>query len=541
MLMDRKALGEPLSADEEAFCRQYALENPECARELELYAELEELDATPDEASRLLVDAALARMEADEQQRQVQEASTFRQRRTPVFALVAGACAVAAGLLLFLRAPSRTGERPDGELRSAQLAAHSRAELVYASGTVTVSGKPANVGTTLLAQGNVIETADGTACLLIDPEINVCLSEHSRLRLSALDTPARKLELEAGTAATRLVTQPEGMSLSIAVGDVLSTAVGTAFSVQRAQDGGVVTTVLNGKVRVGKSNDTRIVAAHERAVTAHGTPGITTVSRSEEAPSWALLGPTVLWHDPVAAAIDVRGEPARAEAWLDDQLIGVAPLSSLVPVGSHRLVVRMNGQVLLERDLHMNAGETQAVAYLPLPLPAAGTSAPVATKVAVAHVMKSSEPVQSAKVLTEVELGLRPAEAAKPALSAADLLAEARRNLREGRFADAEKSYEAVTTSFPASEEAHTVLVSLGQLELAQLGEPARALGRFDAYLKRGGALSEEARVARVHALRALHRDAEEAAAIEELLAKHPRSFEAAELRARLEALQSAR
>jgi hypothetical protein len=61
----------------------------------------------------------------------------------------------------------------------------------------------------------------------------------------------------------------------------------------------------------------------------------------------------------------------------------------------------------------------------------------------------------------------------------------------------------------------------------------------LDTYLARGGTLSEEARLTRIHALRALHRSKEEEAAISEFLLKHPRSFEDSTLRARLTDLRA--
>jgi hypothetical protein len=73
------------------------------------------------------------------------------------------------------------------------------------------------------------------------------------------------------------------------------------------------------------------------------------------------------------------------------------------------------------------------------------------------------------------------------------------------------------------------------------LHDPRRALTFLDLYLLRGGTLSEEARLTRIHALRALQRPAEEATAIAEFLAKHPRSFEDETLRARLAVLRSTR
>lgn len=542
-LMDRGALGERLNAEEDAFCEQHAAAHCECARERRLYAELAQLGAAPSSESGALVDAALKRMEAEESASSVAEAVTFRTRRVPVFALVASGLAVAAGAALFVGARKAPVETTDSELRSADPVLHARAELVYASGAVSVSGKPTSLGRTLLDEGAVIETALGTACVLIDPEINVCLSEHTQLRLSQLGSAARRIELVRGEAATRLVTQPQGMSLSIVAGRVVSTAVGTAFSVKLTEDGDVITTVLNGKVRVGSERSSRLVTAHERAVTERDAPAVTAVSRSEEAPSWALLGPTVLWHDPIAASLDVRGEPARAEAWLDGQRIGIAPLSTLIPVGTHRLVVRENGEVLLDRELHVNAGETQRVTYQPLaPTPEAAVAVRPSKTFAPRTLKPTDADHESAKALTAEELGLRAeTDEAAPAARPADLLAQARRLIREGRFAEAEQSYEAVGRTFPRSEEAHTVLVSLGQLALTQLGQPARALARLEAYLARGGSLAQEARAARILALQKLHRTDDEAQAIREFLAKHPQSFEAAQMRARLAMLETTR
>ena len=58
----------------------------------------------------------------------------------------------------------------------------------------------------------------------------------------------------------------------------------------------------------------------------------------------------------------------------------------------------------------------------------------------------------------------------------------------------------------PRSAEARASLVSLGELQLSQLAEPAAALRSFDAYLAAGGALAQEARYGRIRALRRLGR-----------------------------------
>jgi hypothetical protein len=246
----------------------------------------------------------------------------------------------------------------------------------------------------------------------------------------------------------------------------------------------------------------------------------------------------MLWHDPVSATLELNGEPAGAEAWLDGQPIGRAPLSSLVPVGPHRLIVRRDNTVLLDEELHWNAGESRALVYRAETL--------AATTREVRHPRGAKKPVRVAREGLNAKLAPEPQVVVEPALQEADgrptpaeLLRSARRQVRDGLLRAAVGTYESLRTEYPHSEEAHTVLISLAQLQLTALHEPARSLELLDAYLVRGGTLSEEARLTRIHALRALHRSKDEAAAIAEFLVKHPRSFEDTTLRARLADLRA--
>lgn len=564
-LVDRRACDEILSPEELEFCRTFEQRYPRACVELASYAELAKLNAVPDASSRALVDRALAQIEAEDAMRAFDEVKLLRRSRTPSWpALVAVAAFALGAAYALLNQVTQKQEFP-----GANAPPLARAELVYASGIVKVSGASGAAGRTLLSEGCVIETENGGACVLIDADINVCLASNSRMRLTAITSPARRVELEAGRLATRLSEQPEGMSLTIAAGGVGSTAVGTAFSVERAADQSVVTTVLNGKVRVGQldtsdsphkgavrnSSTSAVVNAHERAVTLpvqrDGTvvrPAVTAVRRTEEAPSWALLGPTVLWHDPVAATLEVHGEPAGAEAWLDDQWLGFAPISTLIPVGEHLLTVRKDNRELLTRELNVYAGDTQDVRYDSVDQLRGARDArdlndddkPVPHAARRLRNRGESNRAVHANRREEVE-----EESA--ALSGSDLWRKARQAVRAGQYRQAAELYERLIdsrSSYSANtvtdEDAHTTLVLLGQLRLNQLHDPKGALSALDAYLKTGGALAVEARAARIEALRVLQRFDEEASAIEEFLRKHPRSFEGKALRARLAVLRPA-
>ena len=131
-----------------------------------------------------------------------------------------------------------------------------------------------------------------------------------------------------------------------------------------------------------------------------------------------------------------------------------------------------------------------------------------------------------------------PAIEVPPPPTAAVMLLRARELRARGRFAASAEAYRALRATHRQSGEARAALVSLGELELAQLGDPSGALQSFEAYLARGGPLGQEAEYGRIRALRALGRTAAEVQAIEGFLAAHPSSAQERPLRARLEAVQ---
>jgi hypothetical protein len=577
LLVDRQACDQPLTADELEFCRTFAHKHALCDAELAAYGELSDFNGAPTDSSRGLVDRTLQRLEAEDAERAAADLRLLRRPRVPAWLAVAGTVAIGLCTVYVVRSSRSDGAREsvarDGSDRAGETGHEAsgargpsepipaaRAELVYTSGDVTVAGTNSGVGRTLLAEGSVVETAAGGACVLIDADINICLAAHSRMRLTAIATAARRIELEVGALATRLNTQPEGMSLSIVAGGVSSTAVGTAFAVELTGDRTVTTTVLNGKVRVGRdASATALVRAHERAVSARNSqestaPRVSAVSRQDESPSWALLGATVLWHDPVAATLEVRGEPVAAEVWLDEQWVGVTPLSTLLPVGEHHLTVSKAGKELSNRELRLHAGESIEVDYQPAP-PTAATphskpgpvqskrALPAARVTALAGLVHGhAEASDPSPALIRNEYAAHEASVSHDAIATrvlvettngSDLLRRARQAVRSGHFSEAARSYENVVGSYAGSDEAQAALVLLGQLRLTRLNDPHGALEALNTYLRTGGSLEIEAQIARIDALHALKRSAEEATAIDDFLQRHPRSFEAKALRAR--------
>ncbi|MFI5307004.1 MAG: PEGA domain-containing protein [Polyangiales bacterium] len=547
-LMDRKAMGEVLSADELAFCEQLAADDPACVRELELLDELADLDTAPSPESRALVDAALARLTEEAESAEREEISQLtRPARAPRLLWAIGAAAAVAVAAAAWLVP----HKPKNELAAAAQQPGPRVELVYASGEVRVNGKPLAGSSALLDEGGALEVGRGSACLALDPDINVCLGEQSRLRLSRTHSAWRRLDLEAGKVAVQLAPQPDGYRLSVVADGVWSTAVGTAFTVERAPSQGVMTAVLNGKVRVGSDGGhEQMVGAHERSAVLGEQAKVSAISRSEESPEWALLGPSRLWSNPVTASLVVRGLPTGAEVSLDEHVIGVAPLASLVPAGGHTLAVHVDGRLVATREFVCEAGQSTTLSFdgaaLPATAPKAASGAPTVVPTATPQALRIPARARVQHRATEAPAQIKAAAPLAPASTpatvvpaASEMLAQARRLLRAERFDQAALAYQALRQSHPESPEARTVLVSLAELQLDRLGQAQVALGNLEQYLGGGhGALVEEARRVRIRALRALGAESQERAAIEEFLAAHPRSFQAAALRQRLAELK---
>jgi tetratricopeptide (TPR) repeat protein len=156
-----------------------------------------------------------------------------------------------------------------------------------------------------------------------------------------------------------------------------------------------------------------------------------------------------------------------------------------------------------------------------------------------------SEPSASSASEAPTMLGIsRPAPAKRstgPAPRVAELLAvdaarlfdAANASRRRGDHEEAATAYGRLMAEHPDSPEAHESLVALGRMWLDD-GEPARALPRFDEYVRRGGALTAEAMLGRALALGRLGRTEEERSAWSTLADAYPDGVHAERARARL-------
>ncbi len=536
-LVDREAVGGHLSPDEETFCRDYAAHNPVCQRELEFWKELAVISVEPDDKTRTIVDNALSTVEREQDQTQQTEAEPpeiqlFIRNRSPHAWLLGGLAAVACALftLLWFNDDGPQKKKPIAIIENGA----PRVEVVYASGQVRVNDRTVKVGDLLLEQGDLVEVLNGQACLAIDPGIDICQDVNTRLRVLQASGNVRRLELITGRVTAALAPQPKNMSFSVVARDTVVTAVGTVFSVELSNDReGIETAVLAGKVTVSrksntKKTDNRVVQAHQRAIVHKSAARVTPIVRADESQYWALVQHIELWKGPATSVLDLRSAPTGATVLLNGQSIGAAPLSSLIPAGSHRIALKIGDRTVLDRPFSSEAGQ---VALKSVDLKSVVRNWLSETKSDLVDTEKEEEPKKSAssgpnrvRLFTHNPAG--------------QLIRVARRYMQQSRWEDAAFAYRELRQTQPQSVEAHTVLVPLGRLELEHLHQPKAALKNFELYLRQGGgSLSQEARFVRVRALQELGRTSQEISAIEEFLELYPSSFETNILRHRLEKL----
>jgi len=346
-----------------------------------------------------------------------------------------------------------------------------------------------------------VTTGSGSACLTLDPGIDVCLSEQSSVELESLATSRIRLRVGQGTALATLTRRHAGASFALVMGNVSATAHGTTYAVRRGSDA-VEVIVLEGEVEVRRGSEKReLVDAHSRVVVpgSSGTSVRTAVGRSEESRLLALRATHELWGGSALGVLELAAGRSGLQASVDDEGALPLPLQTFVGAGAHRIGWRHASGAESTSWIEIAAGDTRSLE--PPSPPSAGMGEP----------------------------------ASKP--SAAALLERARRELARAQPRQALAVYEQLRSTYPTSVEARTVLVTMGKLEL-DLAQPRRALAHFEAYLRDGGALAPEARAGQARALRALGRKEEEQRALQRYLAAHPNGFEAPSFAKRLRQLE---
>jgi len=316
---------------------------------------------------------------------------------------------------------------------------------------------------------------DGRLVVRLDEVTNLWVDDESDFRLDEATAGTVRVRLDKGKVVADIGPHAGAFRFVVSTPDGEVEAKGTIFAVEVAPAGGTITRVLRGLVEV-------------RAAPGRGEGGRFTVGVGEKG-AIGDAGPV---------------ETTRWETEGDFCLLRGCP-------------------ALLDRGL---ATATVPEEALGQPAPAQAEPPPEPSPI--------SQDSSSSRRSPRNEKPTLPDEAASEAHGdpAADLVARALGLRKRGDYEGAAATYRELIETCPRCVESQNALVSLGQLELANLGDPVAALERFRTYLERspGGILAEEARLGKVRAFAAAGRPLNVIEASSDYLERHPGGYAGAEV-----------
>jgi hypothetical protein len=501
-LSDKAAVGEQLTGEQRMFMRRHPSGCSTCASEVALWDNLEKVLEEPERLTSRSSTVEAARGPW----RRLVPAGVW-QRRTALAGAVAVTAVAAASAALWNGtarpaaphlSPQAVAARPRPSSTASAVDAPG-AQLAFSSGETLVNRRAALAGERLAA-GAVVSVGVGQACLLVPPGVSVCLDDHSELSIETLEVHKRRFRLHSGHAVAHLDPQPAGSSFGFETPAGSVVAKGTVFSLRT--DGSTVTLrVHEGVVLNSRGSETSAYQAPSTALLSH-EPGA--LRARNEAMSDARLVELASYFSDASQATLVVTAGAGSRLALGDFYLGMAPLSALLRPGDYRMEVSRSGFATIVERLKLEPKARVVRDY-------EGTELDVAASKEGAKAPRSVVPP-----------------------SATELLERARDLRAGGHYRDAHGAYQRLLREYGGSAEARVALVSLGELQLSQLGDAGAALRSFEAYLRGGGALRQEASYGRIRALRRLGKLREAEAATAAFISKYPRSVQAATLRKEL-------
>lgn len=507
-LSDKAAVGEQLTAEEQLCLRSHPTQCAACATEARLWLDLGGVLEEPERltAARRGLERAAGGPRKGLTRSPINRIwSSVRAR--PLFAAVASAGLVAAAAIVAVVTRPSTespavGHGGASAASSGRTATPQHAPVPMAARLAFVTGETwvdqhAGVAGETLAIGSVISVSSGQACALVPPGVSVCLDEGSKLSIKQLETIQRRFRLHSGHVVAHLDPQPPGGSFGFETPAGSVVAKGTVFSLQ-TDGSNVMLRVHEGTVLNSRGSETSAFAAPSAALLSSARPShpMDEVGSADG----RLIDLAKYFNDASQAMLTVAAA-GGSSVLLGDFSLGMTPLSALVRPGDYRMEVSRPGLASIIERLTFEPGSRIARMY-----------------------EAGAEPTTSGKEASKRERSVR-------ASSAAALLEQARA-LRSGRkYKQASSVYQRLLREYPGSAEARVALVLLGELQLSQLGDAVGALRSFDAYLRGGGGLSQEARYGRIRALRQLGKVDEARAASDAFLRAYPTSVQASTLR----------
>jgi len=329
----------------------------------------------------------------------------------------------------------------------------------------------------------------GRQLIEVDDVTNLWIEEGSSVRVERLEERLARFRLDAGRVVAEVGPHPQGFRFTVVTPSGEVEAKGTIFAVEVRPGAHELARVMRGVVEVrakagvaGEEPRSFLVRAGESGRVGDREPA--PLASEEMERDVCLLRGCAVAGGPSEVAVST-GQPPTGE--------------SCEPVAAEA------------------AGET--------------ARAPRATSNG-----KADKHVQAAKSAAIKGSGASPGEA-RPAVSPDDwevetLVSLALSQRKAGMYPTAAETYRRLIREHAATAAARNALVSLGQLELVELGRPQEALGLFERYLglAPAGLLAEEARLGRVRAYARMGREQDVVGAASDYLRLHLGGYAGAEV-----------
>lgn len=497
-LWAEEALGRSLSAEELALRERHVARCAACRVESEVVARLKNTDRPgpapilDDLSRRRWIDQTFDRAE----RALAEEVAERAERRFPIVrvAAIAAAVILAAGAAFYLargEAPAPTGAS------AIHLATRAAGKVLLVSGEVSVTAA-SDLEAGEIGVGGGIATGVGGAIAALEGGVLVRLAPETSVKVARSDPAASELRLERGAVFVSVDPNRKGRRFSVLAGDRAIRVTGTIFSVERGTAGDSVS-VFRGSVAVEGPDGIRAVRLGERL--AFGAAKVAVVGDDEKARAEADMDAMSALAQDGAASLEVESLPAGAIVSVDGTALGSTPLLASLRPGYRRLELKREGRESVRELLRLAEGaRTARVFDLAL--------APETKEIESAAATSAGPPE-------------RPAAASAPQVPPPEELLATARDLRAARdFKGAVAAYERLVAAYPGTPVARAALVTLGQIQLEQGGNPGRALELFQRYLAAPGPgpLAQEAAWGVARAQRVLGDTAAERVALEAFL-----------------------
>jgi len=507
-LWAEEALGRTLAPAEIAMRDRHLSRCAACRVESETLARLRDKDgpgpapALDELSRRRWIDQTFERAE----RALAEEVAERAAPRFPVarVAAIAAAAVLAVGATLYL---TRGGaEATKGAIAPAAVSLATRAagRVLLTSGEVSVTAA-SDLGAGELGLGGRIATGAGTAIAALEGGVLIHLDADTSVKIARSEPAASELRLEKGALFISVDPNVKGRTFSVLAGDSAVRVTGTIFSVSHGTPDASVSVFRGSVVVVGPSGE-RPVRLGEKLV--FGATSVAAIAEDEKAAAEANMDAMSALALTGAASLEVESLPAGAAVSVDGTAIGSTPLTAALRPGYRRLELRLEGRESVRELLRLAENVKTArvfdLASAP-PIPGGEEQTPA---------------VESAAA-TFAGAGQHAAASRGPQVPPPEELLATARDLRAARdFTGAIAAYERLVAAYPETPVARTALVTLGQIQLDQGGNPGRALELFRRYLaaSQERPLAQEAAYGVARAHRALGETAAERAALEAFL-----------------------